>query len=497
MINQNRQYGGKTPVRAELLKQLVLIGVIAAIAVWQHHFVIQAASADIYIFALLFGTAFFGCYNTVRGTYNLKNEFLALEALKQVHDDCLREAAEPLDHARVAAERFKQHAIVYDTPKALATAHRLIKAELLRNGSLIIPPATMQVLVSDLETKLDERQGMAHYLGALMVLLGLLGTFIGLMHTLESVGGILGSLDLSGNGGTDAIANLIESLKLPLEGMSTGFGASLFGLIGSLVIGVLSKFDSKVAHHLQHDFESWLRNAVQFEAARRHDDQTLSSSDAPNAEISGNWRTILQVARNTVLATSKLSARQVELAESLDRFREEFAERERSWERHFLRVSRVLEDQLVTQDQIRFGIEKIRSDANEVGDQICQTIVRGQRSLDGHLLDYRGVLETNSVRISRLDDVITLLFERHGETNCHLRSIETKVAAALGQSAGDPEPLADRATALVADLEHLIAATRLNNEDVTNLRKLSRLMANAQASGTSEVTPVETVRGFE
>ena len=279
MSGHKKKNGGKGQVKNELIQQSAVLVLITTIGIWQYHFVMQAASSDIYIFALLFGAGFFGIYNTVRGTYSLGNDFVALNAVKEVHEDSQRKLISPEDHKIIVEKRMLSPPIPYDSPKSLGTAHNLIVEEMLRTGSLRISPQTMQVLVHDLEAKLDARKEMAHYLGALMVLLGLLGTFIGLMHTLESVGGILGSLDLSGNAGSGAIAGLIESLKRPLEGMATGFGASLFGLIGSLLIGILSKFDSNASNRLLHDFETWIRSVVQIEGAQARNQaaQTKSS----------------------------------------------------------------------------------------------------------------------------------------------------------------------------------------------------------------------------
>ncbi len=276
--------GGPTrtyAVRGEVTKQATLVALVLAVGIWQHHFVLQAATADVYIFGLLVAAGAFGIYHAIHGTHRLNDEFIALEAMKEIYEDALWAEREPQQLMIAQFKRTQHDAIVYRHPSALATAHNLIVEEVQRNGSFRIPTATMQVLVADLETKLDDRQGMSHYLGALMVLLGLLGTFIGLMHTLESVGGILGSMDLSGNGGSGAIAALIESLKRPLEGMSVGFGASLFGLIGSLIIGFLSKVDSKASFRLKHEFETWIRTTVQIENMR---------AATAEARMAGYWR---------------------------------------------------------------------------------------------------------------------------------------------------------------------------------------------------------------
>jgi biopolymer transport protein ExbB/TolQ len=293
-----------------LSKQIVLVCVVVLVGFWQSHFVLQVMHADVYIFALLVCAGTYGIFSTLHATYSLGNDFVALEALKEIHQDALRKATAPEDHARILDERLSRDKLVYSAPNSLGTAHNLIVEEILRSGSLRIPTSTMQVLVSDLESKLDERKGNAHYFGALMVLLGLLGTFIGLMHTLESVGGILGSLSGGGGAGAEGsgtIAGLIESLKRPLDGMATGFGASLFGLVGSLIIGLLSKFDNKAAHRLQQDFETWIRSTVQIEAPVAAGAVMAGVSRGEPSEGDRNWRTIFQVARQTVLATAKMS----------------------------------------------------------------------------------------------------------------------------------------------------------------------------------------------
>ena len=72
---------GISAVRGEIAKQAAVILILIAIATWQHHFVMQAATADIYIFLLLVGVALFGIYNAIKGTYSLGNDFSALAAV--------------------------------------------------------------------------------------------------------------------------------------------------------------------------------------------------------------------------------------------------------------------------------------------------------------------------------------------------------------------------------------------------------------------------------
>ncbi|MDR6100905.1 biopolymer transport protein ExbB/TolQ/archaellum component FlaC [Agrobacterium larrymoorei] len=477
-------------VKVELAKQLILIAVIVAIAVWQHHFVIQAASADIYIFALLFGAAIFGFYNTIRGTFGLKNEFVALSALKQIYEDARRERSEPEDHRRIVSERMTKPNVIYNPPTALGTAHKLIYVELLRNGALSIPPATMQVLVSDLETKLDERQGMTHYLGALMVLLGLLGTFIGLMHTLESVGGILGSLDLSGNGGAGAIANLIESLKLPLEGMATGFGASLFGLIGSLVIGVLGKFDSRAAHHLQHDFETWLRNTVQIDAPPQSNGVVATSVEGDAAATSTSWSAALNVARNTVLATSRMIERQGEMQEELERLQEKASERDRRLDLSLSRAVNVLEESLLRQTQMAEGLQELRQSMLEASGDFSALLMKGKAAFDARFTENRLFLEKSALHEGKVESTIDELVQRLSQVSDQLRSIDGRVRKGFENRVRDA--VTEQQEELVADFKHLVSTMRLRTEDVATIRKLSQLLQEGSTSPDGDtVTTIE------
>jgi hypothetical protein len=82
---------------------------------------------------------------------------------------------------------------------------------------------------------------LANFMGGLMVGMGLLGTFIGLLGALAEIGKLIGSFNL-GAGLTDPLATiseLVARLTAPMQAMGVAFSASLFGVLGSLVMGVL------------------------------------------------------------------------------------------------------------------------------------------------------------------------------------------------------------------------------------------------------------------
>jgi hypothetical protein len=108
-----------------------------------------------------------------------------------------------------------------------------------RGGRVSLNAISQRALLDGIATRLDETREISRYLIGVLVFLGLLGTFYGLLETVQSVKGVLGGLSLGGGDAAAAFATLKERLETPLAGMSTAFSASLFGLAGSLVLGFL------------------------------------------------------------------------------------------------------------------------------------------------------------------------------------------------------------------------------------------------------------------
>lgn len=97
---------------------------------------------------------------------------------------------------------------------------------------------TMRVLLDSVAARLDENRDIGRYLAGLLVFLGLLGTFWGLLETVSSVGGVIGTLRTDGDSAV-LFDDLKSGLAAPLAGMGISFSSSLFGLAGSLVLGFL------------------------------------------------------------------------------------------------------------------------------------------------------------------------------------------------------------------------------------------------------------------
>ncbi len=127
-----------------------------------------------------------------------------------------------------------------------------------QSGRVTLSATSLRTLLDGIASRLDETRETSRYLIGVLVFLGLLGTFWGLLETVRSVGGVIGTLNVSSGDLTRAFADLKHGLESPLHGMSTAFSASLFGLAGSLVLGFLDLQAGQAQNRFYNDLEEWL-----------------------------------------------------------------------------------------------------------------------------------------------------------------------------------------------------------------------------------------------
>jgi hypothetical protein len=130
-----------------------------------------------------------------------------------------------------------------------------------RTGRMTISQQTMRHLLDSIATRLDEARDISRYLTGLLVFLGLLGTFWGLIETVGSVGKVIDGLKVGGDAGA-LFDTLKGGLAAPLGGMGISFSSSLFGLAGSLILGFLDLQSSQAQNRFYTDLEDWLAGTV-------------------------------------------------------------------------------------------------------------------------------------------------------------------------------------------------------------------------------------------
>ena len=118
--------------------------------------------------------------------------------------------------------------------------------------------AAMRTLLDGIASRLDESRDTSRYTIGLLIFLGLLGTFWGLLGTVSSISDVIGTLSVNGGEAGAIFAELKRGLQAPMEGMGTAFSSSLFGLAGSLVLGFLDLQANQAQNRFYNDLEEWL-----------------------------------------------------------------------------------------------------------------------------------------------------------------------------------------------------------------------------------------------
>ncbi len=137
-----------------------------------------------------------------------------------------------------------------------------MKAMIGRSSSVAFSTTSMRSMLDSIATRLDESRDTSRYLVGLLIFLGLLGTFWGLLGTIASIGDTIDALD-PGTGDSAAVLEALKAgLAAPLAGMGTAFSSSLFGLSGSLVLGFLDVQAGRAQTRFYTELENWLSSVT-------------------------------------------------------------------------------------------------------------------------------------------------------------------------------------------------------------------------------------------
>ena len=140
-------------------------------------------------------------------------------------------------------------------PKLLAPMATMLGE---RKDSLSLSTLSMRSLLDGIASRLDESRDLSRYTIGLLIFLGLLGTFWGLLETIGSIRDVIGGLTVTGGDMAAVFESLKSGLAAPLGGMGTAFSSSLFGLAGSLLLGFLDLQASQAQNRFYNDLEEWL-----------------------------------------------------------------------------------------------------------------------------------------------------------------------------------------------------------------------------------------------
>jgi len=228
---------------------LVLVGLVAAILFNQ---IVTFFWANPFINGLIFFTLFVGIVLSFRQVIRLFPE------VKWVNS--LQEGQMPSTQ-----------------PVMLAPVAGLLRDRL---GEAMITPSSMRSILDAVGNRLDEAKDTSRYLTGLLVFLGLMGTFYGLLETVTSVAAVIQTLDVTAGDTTTLFTNLKDGLTAPLGGMGTAFSSSLFGLAGSLILGFLDLQTSQAQNAFYTDLEDWMTSMTEL-------DHPVTAMQAAGLGVSG------------------------------------------------------------------------------------------------------------------------------------------------------------------------------------------------------------------
>ncbi len=148
-------------------------------------------------------------------------------------------------------------------------------------GARGLSTMTTRAILDSVGTRLDEGRELNRYLVGLLVFLGLLGTFWGLLETVHSISGVIDSMK-TGADTTTMFDDLKSGLSAPIAGMSISFTSSLFGLAGSLILGFLDLQAGQAQNRFYTELEDFLASHVETSAPVTEPAAPKSAVPEPN-----------------------------------------------------------------------------------------------------------------------------------------------------------------------------------------------------------------------
>ena len=246
-----------SPIRF-IQRMVVFIVVTSLIGAFLVHSLLDAFYTNPMLNGLIIFVLFFGIVLVFRQVFTLKPEISWVESYKRSQTKGLTSSVD-------------NHKLVLLAPmSSMLEEHK---------GRPAMSSIAMRSLLDSLNLRLDESREISRYMISLLVFLGLLGTFWGLLITIGSVGSVISSLGINDDDATTMFLTLKEGLKEPLNGMGTAFSSSLFGLSGSLILGFLDLQASQAQNQFYNDVEEWLSSMSLISTSRASTSKLLASEE--------------------------------------------------------------------------------------------------------------------------------------------------------------------------------------------------------------------------
>jgi hypothetical protein len=220
---------------------LVLAALVVAVA---YDTIFRIFMYNPFLNGLILGVLLLGIVYIFRRAFSLKPEIRWIEAFRTQQPGFSLQAA----------------------PRLLAPIAGVL-GEQERRGRVRLPAMSVRYLLDSVSARLDESRDISRYLTGLLIFLGLLGTFWGLLQTIGSVGSVISGLSVGQGDLVTMFDELKAGLAAPMAGMGTAFSSSLFGLAGSLILGFLDLQANQAQNSFYNEMEEWLSSLTRLGGA--------------------------------------------------------------------------------------------------------------------------------------------------------------------------------------------------------------------------------------
>jgi hypothetical protein len=227
------------------INRMIVFLVLAAIAVAAaYEILFRIFMYNPLLNGLILGVLLVGIFYIFRRVFSLRPEIRWIEAFRTSKPGFSLQAA----------------------PRLLAPVASAL-GEQERRGRFVLPAMSARYLLDSISARLDESRDISRYQIGLLIFLGLLGTFWGLLETIGSVSEVINGLSVGEGDLVTVFDELKAGLAAPMSGMGTAFGSSLFGLAGSLVLGFLDLQASQAQNSFYNDVEEWFSGLTRLSGA--------------------------------------------------------------------------------------------------------------------------------------------------------------------------------------------------------------------------------------
>jgi len=231
-----------------LTRMILFVIAVAVVGALLYPGLSRAFLANPALNGVILGAMVIGIVYSFRSVLSLRPEIDWIETFQAARPEA-GQAARPEAGQAVVAQ-----------PSLLAPLAKMLGER--ASGRFAISPIAMRSVLDGIGARLGESREISRYLIGLLIFLGLLGTFWGLLQTIASGGDVIGDLSIESGDLALVFNDLQTGLEAPLSGMGTAFSSSLFGLGGSLVLGFLELQTSQAQNRFYNELEDWLSGAA-------------------------------------------------------------------------------------------------------------------------------------------------------------------------------------------------------------------------------------------